>query len=110
MGLIVNVYRPAGRDSDCTNGGLSSRVDRLCLVNVDGPFDPSPEAPAALLRHGPLKSLNIVPCDGEAQALPGWFMFGGNLAATSDSRFGEAVRAMTGGQHVGAVNIHDRLE
>lgn len=110
MGLIVNVYRVAGRDTDCTNGGVSSKFDTLTLVNVDGPFEPKPDRPAAILQKGRLGSINIVPATDEGEPLPGWFMFGGNLAATSDSRFHEAVRKMTGGTHTGGVNIHDRQE
>lgn len=109
MGLIVNVYRAADRQ-DCTNNGVSSRVSALTLVNVDGPFDPNPERPAALLRKGPMGSVHIVPCDDAGQVLSGWFMMGGNYAGTSDSRFGEAVRDMTGATYTGPVGIHDRQE
>ena len=41
---------------------------------------------------------------------PRWTMMGGNYAATSDSRFHEAVRRITGGGSYGAVPIHDRIE
>ena len=37
-------------------------------------------------------------------------MMGGNYAATSDSRFGEAVRKRIGPNFYGAVPIHDRFE
>jgi len=37
-------------------------------------------------------------------------MFGGNYAATSDSRFGEAIEKLTGQDFYGAVPIHDRKE
>lgn len=104
MGLHVSIYRPA-RFGDCTNGGISSRerdAKGLCLVNVNGPFDPSDEYPAALLiEHlpfGPEKGrrlAQVVPAELEAGAwkpAPGWWMFGGHYAATSDSRMGEKIR------------------
>lgn len=112
MGLHVSVYaNPMG---DCTNNGISKGVTALCLVNVSGPFEPRSDSPAAMLIPGNGKGLvKIVPArrignnwvKGEA-----WYMMGGNYAATSDSRFHEAVREITGGQSYGAVPIHDRME
>ena len=116
MGLNVNVYRAAGSD-DSTMGGISSKHEALCLVNVPGPFAPCERAAPALLIPGPYNSARIVPAVArhtEAGIVwdkaPGWWMFGGNLAASSDGRFGDAVRAITGGQWVDAVKIHDRQE
>lgn len=105
MGLLVDVYRTKGRD--CTNGGISSGFDTLCLVNVPGPFDPSDSAPAAMLVKGyAAGTVRVVPADiGDCRTT-----FGGNFAATSDSRFGEAVRNLIGGEFYGAVAIHDRFE
>jgi hypothetical protein len=40
MGLSVSVYRWGL--GDCTNGGVSAGVGSLCVVNVPGPFNPSP--------------------------------------------------------------------
>ena len=48
MGLLVSVYKD--NLGDCTNSGVSSRdIDGLCLINVDGPFDPCDRYPAAKL-------------------------------------------------------------
>jgi hypothetical protein len=110
MGLIVEVYRAAGR-VDCTNDGVSSRYDSLTLVNVSGPFEPSANAPAAwIVPHRTMKGVVYIVCEDPATSGK-WPMFGGNFAATSDSRFSEAVRKMTGfeGFH-GALKIHDRYE
>jgi len=87
----------------------------LCLVNVDGPAKPSPEQPAALLVKGNMPGLvKIVPAvlddKNQYSPEPRWVMMGGNYAATSDSRFHEAVRKITGGASYGAVPIHDRIE
>lgn len=104
MGLIVNVYRTEGYD--CTNNGVSKFANRLTLTNVDGPFEPTAAAPAAKLVKTRFGNVVIVP-DAVADK---WTMFGGNIAHTSDSRFDEAVRALTGYPHGFAVNIHDRVE
>lgn len=106
MGLIVSVYRDASSNYDCTNNGASSRFTKLTLVNVDGPFEPSEDAPAAKLCKGPINSVNIVPVEVEGK----WTMFGGNYAATSDSRFSDAVSRILGFPFYGAVGIHDRVE
>ena len=106
MGLIVNVFR-ANR-ADCTNGGISSKFDSLCIVNIDGPFEPSERNPAAILVNGSYGSKHIRPAKlvaGEWIAdRDKWYMAGGNFAATSDSRFSDAVG------FYGAVSIHDRTE
>jgi len=134
MGLHVNVYRSAL--GDCTNGGISSTPPCLCLVNVKGPSNPNENAPAAMLVAGNIAgTLRIVPAAfvprtnigmvltvggviqqeqrgqlGDWKEAPGWFMMGGNYAATSDSRFSEACARLLGHRSYGAVPIHDRLE
>ena len=114
MGLNVSVYKfPLG---DCTAGGISGGpVKDLCLVNVEGPSKPHWDVPAAMLVPGNGQGLvKIVPamwCEiGEWNPVPGWHMMGGNYAATSDSRFHEAVSRITGCPSYGAVPIHDRIE
>ena len=110
MGLIVEVFRnPLG---DCTGGGISGRDSSLTVVNIDGPFHPTPERPAVALVDGPFKTKHIVPVlgdddEGWRMASPAGFvgpMMGGNYAASSDSRFSRAVG------FYGAVAIHDRYE
>ena len=109
MGLLVSIYRD---ESDCTNDGVTSpkRGYRgLCLTNVDGPFDPDSEYPAAKLvkneyTHG--DTVVVVPEEVEDK----WSMDGGNYAATSDSRFNEAIEKMLGHNFYGALPVHDRVE
>lgn len=113
MGLIVHVYRDSL--GDCTNGGISSKANSLCLVNVEGPFSPNAQTPAAMLVRGNGPGIaKIVPavwCEiGEYNPETRWVMMGGNYAATSDSRFREAVEKITGSRFYGAVPIHDRIE
>jgi len=113
MGLIVDIYRTAAL-GDCTGGGISASHDQLTLVNVSGPFEPTPDRPAALLVDGNLRGTKrIVPAVWDEDA--SWWtmlrlpdqvgpMMGGNYAATSDSRFRNAADLY------GAVAIHDRYE
>jgi hypothetical protein len=109
MGLILHVCRPADFP-DCTNGGISSRHSRLTLINAEGPFDPKPDAPAVIMESHVRGCLRIVPCDSDGKRLPGWFMFGGNFASTSDSRFSAKAEALLGAHFYGAIPIHDRQE
>lgn len=109
MGMIVYVYRNCL--GDCTNGGISSDTDRLCVVNIDGPFKPS-AIPAVILTTNYFGNPILKPAvykDETWKPADGWFMFGGNYAAISDSRFGEALRRM-GCNFYGAIPIHDRQE
>jgi len=106
MGLIVNVY--ASRDGyDCTLNGVTNRFDQLCVINVDGPFEPSDDCPAVRLEKGAMDGIAVLrPIEADGQ----WTMFGGNYAATSDSRFSRAVEKITGHRFYGAVPVHDRIE
>lgn len=116
MGIMVDVYRSVTQYDewleidDCTNNGLTNietGAHRLTIVNADGPFDPDEKAPAAVITMTPYGDPKIVPADNpEGKGV----MFGGNYAATSDSRFGEAIKRITGKDFYGAVAIHDRKE
>ena len=106
MGIIIDVYRNDGQD--CTNNGVSANHSRLTVVNVPGPFEPSENAPAVKLVKGAFDGCaKIVPVDLEGRHT----MFGGNYGATSDSRFSNALREITGYEWPSsAVAIHDRVE
>lgn len=114
MGLIVDIFRTSSR-GDCTNNGISSTAHNLCLVNVDGPFSPREDSPAAMLIKGNLAgTARIVPAkkldNGSYIVSDGWWMMGGNYAAVSDTRFSEAIERILGHRFYGAVAIHDRRE
>jgi len=115
MGLHIQVYRPFLDGYDCTNGGVSSYATSLCLVNAEGPFEPSADVPAVMLVPGNVPdSVKIVPLDDDGQPRTGT-MFGGNLARSSDSRFGQLIRTIlhpiaSGLCTSGGVAIHDRIE
>lgn len=110
MGLLVDLYRDVD-GVDCTNRGVSSRnIKGFCVTNIEAPFEPSSEYPAAKLvkneyTHG--NTATIVPEEVEDE----WTMFGGNYAACSDSRFSRAVGEIFGTfSFHGAIPIHDRVE
>jgi hypothetical protein len=108
MGLLVSVYRNAELTGDCTMNGVSKRYTSLCIINADGPFDPSDDAPAAKIVMNPggtavIKAVEDINSEK-------WTMFGGNFAYTSDSRFAEAVANIVGKRIYAAIPIHDRIE
>ena len=111
MGLSINVYRNG--DYDCTNNGVSARARTMCLVNADGPVDPTTACPAVWVEKSNAGVVRIVPAelrDGVWGPVKEWFMMGGNYAASSDSRFSAAVERALGARFYGAVAIHDRVE
>jgi hypothetical protein len=86
MGMLAQIYdSPLG---NCSNNGISSKAKQVCIVNVEGPFDPSDDAPAVKL----IKRERV-----------------GNIT-TSDSRFGHAVQRLSGYDHSFPVALHDRVE
>lgn len=107
--LPIYVYRQAD-GSDCTNGGISAKFDRLLLVCPDGFIDvASGDPPENLVRLVRLELSGEVVYHIEPAVSPdpgnvGW-MAGGNFAHTCDSRFSR----MTPGFY-GALPIHDRQE
>lgn len=113
MGIYVDIYKANGMD--CTNGGQSSYVKGFCITDINGPFEPTREYPAAKLIKQKFSfgaSLKLVP---ESKLDYGRTMFGGNYAATSDSRFGDKCREIMGKDlgnvyGLGPVPIHDRVE
>jgi hypothetical protein len=108
--LAVSVYRhPLG---DCTNNGISNRFRELLVYCPSGPrsFFSEHELPLnfCAIVHGCNGYRYLVPAmvdeDGAIVPRPGWFMYGGNIADTSDSRFNE----LTGVNY--PLHIHDRKE
>jgi hypothetical protein len=118
MGLIGYVYRDAVL-GDCSLNGISSKADRVLIVNVDGPFTPyHGDLPAVMLVAGNVPgTVKIVPAVlvgdeyvSEPEHTKRWAMFGGNYLSTSDSRFHRAIEKITGHRDSGCVPIHDRYE
>jgi hypothetical protein len=110
MGLLIWIHRA---DYDSVRNVFHGCA-KITLVDADGPFDPSPDAPAATLATSPYGDPIIIPLDWPPDR-PAGPSFGGTFAATSDSRFGAAVVKATGirtGRHgyYAAVPIHDRFD
>ena len=108
MGLKISVYRDNG--PDCSNNGPTKHFHHLTVVNIDGPDEPTMTAPAVLLidkRETGSPNPKLVP---EVDFNHGaWLMFGGNYAGTSDSRFSDAMKKLTG-VSMGICKVHDRME
>jgi len=95
-GLLVEVYHSR---NDCTNGGVSSMVYEAVIVGDGIPeiFAPSENAPA-------LKLVRRIICGSPYLHLEpvesGQYMYGGNIAYSSDGRFPNDY----------PLKIHDRQE
>lgn len=107
--ISVPVFKnPLG---DFTNNGISNRFSELLVACPTGlrSFDPSVELPLNFcMVDYSCNVAHLVPAmiteDGMLCHRPGWFMYGGNIADTSDSRWHE----ITGTPH--PIKIHDRKE
>jgi len=97
MGLIVNIYRD---DYDCALNVFHGKKS-VTVVNIEGPFLPTDDSPAAELGKSAYGNPIILPL-GKTRFET---MFGGTYGATCDSRFSEAIGGM-----YGAIPIHDRKE
>jgi hypothetical protein len=101
MGLIAYVYRNGPQ------GQLNAiSADRVCIVNIEGPFEPTENCPAVELVAGHLYGTARIVVAGDRHR----GSMGGAYVATSDSRFNQAVEKITGGYFYGAVALHDRFE
>ncbi len=106
MGIIANIYR-SDRLGDCSNGGISERVSAVTVIDIPGPFEPTPQCPAVRLirrKLGGREHIYAEPVEPVAEGHIG-YMSGGTFIHSSDSRFSEAVGA--GGM---PVSLHDRTE
>mgnify|MGYP000014324711 FL=1 len=106
MGMIAEIFRN-DMFKDCSNGGVSSNFTSVTVVNVEGPFEPTVGRPAVELVEGYVKGTCFVRPVYLGTERP---MMGGTYVATSDSRFRQKVREITGGEFSGAVPFHDRIE
>jgi hypothetical protein len=90
-GLRVHVFKTPLYEH-CSNGGISARCDEVTIMNVDGPSEPTPDAPPVLLVEGAYQ--------GIVKAVPAVF----RDEWTPESRDGEAGPAMGRGVHRVAVH------
>jgi hypothetical protein len=99
MGLIVNIYRS---DYDCELNVFYGKKS-VTVINAEGPFEPTEDRPAAIIKDGYTPgSKIIVPVDEVPDNV--FQMMGGTYANSSDSRFSEATGTYN------AIPIHDRRE
>lgn len=108
-GLHIDIYtNPAYRK--CANGGLTETHDQALVVGEGIPeIFPADGLPVLVLKP------NRIPGGAHLEPLVDdpenhWFMAGGSFGHTSDSRLGDAIKAMTGVRFYGALPIHDREE
>jgi len=87
MGLIVEVYKPAD-GHDCTNNGLSSKVKHILLCGPGLPelFTESEDCPAFRVIKRNLSSGEYIHIEPWERPEGNGWMYGGNIADTSDSR------------------------
>jgi len=105
MGMLAFIHdSPLG---NCSNKGLSSKHKKVCIVNIEGPFEPGPDMPAVkLIKREHVGNLVCIPVGLETRLT----MFGGAYIATSDGRFCRAVEKLSGYDHSFPVALHDRVE
>ena len=110
-GLHVYILQPSLGNS--SNGGLSSRCASVTLVGetVSGPFEPDDASPAVKLVKRVINGEVVIHAEPVQPVRPGniGYMAGGAFIHTSDSRFGEALRAL-GHSGYCAISLHDRQE
>ncbi len=112
MGLHVDIYRSEDL-AGCSNNGVSERVGirGLCITNIDAPFEPSKEYPAAQLIVQKWQKYATVRCVPQELLDKGCgYMMGGSYVAACDSRFNQTIEKLTGHTFYGAVALHDRTE
>ena len=89
MGLLANIFRDDTGDS--SNRGMSHGVNRVVIVNAEGPFNPAVYNAVAVIDHpaGPYFQENYgsiaVPVNPDGSYRTGG-MFGGTFIFTHDSR------------------------
>jgi hypothetical protein len=102
--MIASIFR--SDLGDCSNKGVSSRASKVCVINVEGPFDPNDETPAVRLVKRRSGNVVAIPVGLDEHAV----MFGGTYVSTSDARFNRAVEQMSGYGTGFPVALHDRVE
>lgn len=100
MGLICGILQSKWI-GNCSNGGISSKHNAVCLVDVEGPFHPRDDLPAVKLVYrtiGGKPYVHAEPVDPPPAGAVGW-MAGGCFIDSCDSRFPGR-----------AIPLHDRCE
>lgn len=104
-GMPVSVLRIADRGGvDCTNGGVSGRVNQFVLVGPDiwPLFAATEERPALRIIRRFINGTEYVHAEPLATAEQQHYMFGGNYVTSCDSRVQSINRY--------PIPVHDRIE
>jgi hypothetical protein len=107
MTMTVSVMRAA---QDHTNGGVSSRHDRLLVISKGDRPPVSPAYPVMILEQHALGAVSLRPLNHTPQSKVEFGPMAGGNYAVGDGRFDEAVEKLLGTKFYGAVPIHDRCE
>ena len=100
--LTAEVYRSSL--GDCTNNGISSYARELYILDAQkGPFEPDDIRQCVYIEKREIMGQEYVDCK-PAYCRKCWYMAGGNILYTSDSRF----KQITGISY--PIAIHDRYE
>lgn len=100
--LTAEVYRSSL--GDCTNNGISSYARELYILDAQkGPFEPDDIRQCVYIEKREIMGQEYVDCK-PAYCRKRWYMAGGNILYTSDSRFEQ----ITGISY--PIAIHDRYE
>lgn len=114
--LYSDIYKPIS--GSCSNFGISSKFNEVCVVNVAGPnyIKPQQDRPAVIIVKGNLENtVKAVPAQWNEEEKR-WepqqkqWMFGGCFIYDSDSRFREVVCYITNEKSATAVPLHDRCQ
>ena len=102
-GIRADIYK--SRFGDCSNGGISSRVGTVTIIDdrIAGPFEPTDDAPAVRIVERMIMGrpyVHVEPIDQPDGMLGP--MMGGTYVATSDSRLRRIAQ--------GGIPLHDRFE
>ncbi len=117
-GMLLTVYASSHDGAGAFTNGPSARHTQIIVVGDGVPEIFSAESssrdtlPTFVLRESVGGYPTLVPVDtleGGKHA-GAWVADGGNFAETSDSRWSELVRKITGGNGAAVVPIHDRAE
>lgn len=107
--ISVEVYRSTTL-GDCSNGGISSKFNTLYLACEDGFLDIPEDHPQLVqFEKGPRDTVHMVPYIPCPKDLCG-YMAGGCFVYSSDARFTQQMKRVTGIEFYGAVALHDRCE
>lgn len=104
MEMVSRSNRRHSSLGDCTNNGISSYARELYILDAQkGPFEPDDIRQCVYIEKREIMGQEYVDCK-PAYCRKRWYMAGGNILYTSDSRF----KQITGISY--PIAIHDRYE